>query len=88
MTKVTRTVDLFCRVINQNNLLAHAFDEEVEPWTKKRDRDLKRFRLAMTKITREQFLAARWGAAPIHYRLKQWDEMIAVSKDPPKWPTR
>jgi hypothetical protein len=88
MTKVTRTVDLFCRAVNQNNLLAHAYDDEVKAWTEKRDRELERFRKAMSKITQEQYLNARWGAAPIHYRLKQWNEMISVSKDPPKWPTR
>jgi hypothetical protein len=86
MTRVTRTVDLFCRAVNRNKLLAHAHDDEVEPRTEERDRALKRFRVAMSKITKEQYLNARWGAAPLHYRLKQWNELVAVSNDPPKWP--
>jgi hypothetical protein len=88
MTHVTRAVDLFLGAVRRNKLLGHAQDEEdARVLTEYRDHALKRFRKAMGNVTQEKFLAARWGHTPMKQRLKQWEEMVSVSNDPPKWPT-
>jgi hypothetical protein len=73
-----KAVDLFCRVANWNDSLENAYADEVERWTMKRDRQLTRFRNVMAKVTREEFLAGRWGNTPMTKRVEQWNEMRAL----------
>jgi len=73
---VIRAIDADCAVRNWDNSLEHAFPEEVESWTRIRDRHLKRLRKALTQITREEFLRGRWCGTPMHERIAQWDCMI------------
>jgi hypothetical protein len=75
-----KAVDLFCRVANWNNSLENAYADEVERWTKKRDRELTRLSTIMAKITREEYLAGRWGNTPMQKRIEQWNEMKACSE--------
>lgn len=64
-----RAIDLFCEVCNWNHSLANAYPEEVENWTRKRDRKLAQFRRAFAKVTKEEFMRGR-GACE-----KDWNEM-------------
>jgi hypothetical protein len=73
-----KAVDLFCRVLNWNNSLENAYDDEVERWTMKRDRELMKLRNVMGKVTLEEFSAGRWGNTPMQKRVEQWDEMKAL----------
>jgi hypothetical protein len=75
-----KAIDLYCRVLNWNGSLENAYDEEIERWTELRDRELKKFRDAMSKVTLDEFLAGRWGNVSIENRMKQWDEMKAMAE--------
>jgi len=72
-----KAVDVYCRVVNWDNALANCFPEERERWTQKRDKDLKRFRAALAKTTKEEFVRGRWGYTSMEQRIAQWDEMVA-----------
>ena len=72
-----KAIDLCCRVLNWNDSLENAYDDEREDWTRKRDRELMKLRKVMAKVTQEEFLAGRWGHTPIHKRVEQWNEMKA-----------
>jgi hypothetical protein len=71
-----RAIDLFLRVRGWDRCLEKAFPEEIEPWTAKRDRELKKFKAAMAKVTKEEFLRGRWGNTPMEIRLAHWREMV------------
>jgi hypothetical protein len=75
-----KAVDLYCRVLNWNESLKNAYDDEIERWTEKRDRELKKIREAMSKVTLDEFLGGRWGSVSIENRMKQWNEMKAMAE--------
>jgi hypothetical protein len=74
-----KAVDLFADVLNWDGSIKNAFDDEVAGWTSKRNEALAKFRKAMSKITKEEFLAGRWGNTPMKMRTRQWDEMAALA---------
>jgi hypothetical protein len=62
--------------------LENAFPHEIESWTRRRDRYLKKLRVALAKTTRDEFLRGRWGYSPAEERIRQWNQMIARASDP------
>jgi hypothetical protein len=69
-----KALDLYCQVLNWNESLKNAHDDERPRWTVQRDHVLTKFRAAMTKITQEEFLKGR-GA-----RLETWNKMKDTSE--------
>ena len=89
MSNIIKAIDLHCKVLNWDNSVSNAFPDEVARWSRIRDRHLEKFRSAMVKITREEFLGARWldrrfasHITPMEDRIKQWDEMQARAEEP------
>jgi hypothetical protein len=72
-----KAIDAYCKVCNWDDALKNAYPDEIERWTKKRDRYLKKLRQALTEATREEYLRGRWGYTPMGTRIAQWNEMIA-----------
>lgn len=77
-----KAVDLYCRVMNEDDQLQHAYPEELPRWTRERDRVLKKFRTVMAKVTKEEFLSGRWSNTPMQERLAQWDAMVGRAGNP------
>jgi hypothetical protein len=68
-----KAVDLYICAANWNDSLKIAYPDKFKAWAKKRDRVLARFRKVMAKVTKEEFLAGRWGPTPMPKRAE--DEM-------------
>lgn len=71
MSRLTlRVVDLYCAVWNENALLAHAYPDEIERWSKGRDRKLELLRRAVAKLTPDEITFLR-------KHNQNWDNKLA-----------
>ena len=75
-----KAIDAYCRLCNLDNSMKSAFPEEMTLWAAKRGRALAKFRAALAKMTKDEFLRGRWGNTPIEQRLKQWDDMVRAAE--------
>jgi hypothetical protein len=76
-TASIKAIDAYCDVCNWDDSLKNAFPEEIEPWTRRRDRYLRQLRKALAQTTREEFLRGRWAGTPMQDRITQWNRMVA-----------
>jgi hypothetical protein len=77
-----KAVDLYIRVLRCSDLLSTATPDEMERYTKKRDKALQKYRKALHKITLEEFLNGRWSGICIEQRMNQWNDMQTVVGGP------
>jgi glycogen debranching enzyme len=69
-SKSIRAIDLYCRVSNWNNSLQNAHPDEIERWTKERDKALTRFRKAFRNVSLAEFIDGRWNGKDIAHRIR------------------
>jgi len=72
-----KAIDAHCELCNWDNAIPNCFPEERESWIKQRDKALAKFRRALARTTKEEFLNGRWGYTPMSKREAQWEAMRA-----------
>jgi hypothetical protein len=69
--RTIRACDLMCDVWNETQLLEHAFPEEVERWTRRRDRNLAKLRKVVASFTPEDISFIRRKAPKLERDLAE-----------------
>ena len=70
-----KAVDAYCDVINWDESLKNAHPDEIERWTKKRNKSLDKMRRALSQTNKAEFMRG-CGA-----QITLWDKMIKRAGD-------
>ena len=76
--RTTRACDLACSISNWNGSLRNAFADEVERWTRKRDKELAKLRLVVASFTPDDIAYIRRRASRLERLLADVGAPIAT----------